>query len=92
GGAAFGYLYGASISKGTDMTLGFNRLMDRLMSWFKPKSKMTVTHRRPMTDMEFNARKVDKQKEIDRILEKIKASGYDSLSKDEKQTLFDASK
>ena len=92
GGAAFGYLYGSSISKGTDMTLGFNRLMDRLVNWFKPKSKLKVTHRRPMTDMEFNARKINQQKEIDRILEKIKASGYDSLSKEEKQTLFDASK
>lgn len=92
GGAAFGYLYGSSISKGTDMTLGFNRLMDRLVAWFKPKSRLKVTHRRPMTDMEFNARKINQQKEIDRILEKIKASGYDSLSKEEKQTLFDASK
>jgi len=92
GGAAFGYLYGASISKGTDVTLGFNRIMDSLAGVFKPKSKLTVTHRRPMTDMEYNSRKITHQKEIDRILDKIKASGYDSLSKDEKQKLFDASK
>lgn len=30
--------------------------------------------------------------EIDRILDKIRKSGYDSLSKDEKQTLFDQSR
>ena len=32
------------------------------------------------------------QNEIDRILDKIRKSGYDSLSKDEKQTLFDQSR
>lgn len=92
GGAAFGYFYGGSISSGRDVTLGFNRIMDRLATLFKPKSKLKVTYRRPVTDMEYNKRKVDKQKEVDRILDKIKRSGYDSLSKEEKQTLFDASK
>ncbi|MBS2210497.1 rhomboid family intramembrane serine protease [Carboxylicivirga mesophila] len=92
GGAAFGYFYGGSISQGRDVTMGFNRMMDRLATLFKPKSKLKVTHRRPMSDMEYNSRKVNKQQEVDRILDKIKKSGYDSLSKEEKQTLFDASK
>ncbi|MBO4719807.1 MAG: rhomboid family intramembrane serine protease [Prevotella sp.] len=43
-------------------------------------------------DMEYNARKRQNQEEIDAILDKIRKSGYDSLSKDEKQKLFDASK
>lgn len=34
----------------------------------------------------------DRQKEIDRILDKIRKSGYDSLTPEEKKTLFDASK
>ena len=34
----------------------------------------------------------EKQKEIDRILDKIRKSGYDSLTPEEKKTLFDASK
>jgi hypothetical protein len=42
--------------------------------------------------MEYNAQKIRRQKELDRILEKIKNSGYDSLSKEEKETLFKASK
>ncbi|MBK3517421.1 rhomboid family protein [Carboxylicivirga marina] len=92
GGAAFGYFYGGQISSGKDVTIGFNRMMDALASLFKRKSRLKVTHKRAVTDMEFNSRKVNKQKEVDRILDKIKASGYDSLSKDEKQTLFDASK
>ncbi|WP_439181719.1 rhomboid family intramembrane serine protease [Carboxylicivirga taeanensis] len=92
GGAVFGYFYGGSISQGRDVTMGFNRLMDRLATLFKPKSKLKVTYRRPMSDLEYNSRKVDQQKEVDRILDKIKKSGYDSLSKQEKQTLFEASK
>ena len=38
-------------------------------------------------DMEFNARKKQNQEEIDAILDKIRKSGYDSLTKEEKQKL-----
>jgi hypothetical protein len=43
-------------------------------------------------DMEYNARKRERQAEIDAILDKIRKSGYDSLTKEEKKKLFDASK
>ena len=43
-------------------------------------------------DMEYNARKRANQEEIDAILDKIRKSGYDSLTKEEKQKLFEASK
>ena len=43
-------------------------------------------------DMEYNARKKQNQEEIDAILDKIRKSGYDSLTKEEKQRLFDASR
>lgn len=43
------------------------------------------------TDWEYNARKKANQEEIDRILDKIRVSGYDSLTKEEKKTLFDSS-
>ena len=43
-------------------------------------------------DMEYNARKKKNQEEIDAILDKIRKSGYDSLTKEEKQKLFDASR
>lgn len=42
-------------------------------------------------DREYNARKRRNQAEIDAILDKIRKSGYDSLTKEEKQKLFDAS-
>ena len=43
------------------------------------------------TDQEYNARKHKNQEEIDAILDKIRKSGYDSLTKEEKKKLFDAS-
>jgi hypothetical protein len=41
--------------------------------------------------MEYNAIKTNRQREVDRILDKVKVSGYDSLTREEKKTLFDAS-
>ena len=69
-------------------------------SWIKinwntdrKRAKMKVQRSsRPMTDDEYNAHRAEHTREVDRILDKIKATGYDSLTKEEKQTLFDASK
>ena len=49
------------------------------------------TQRRRETDEEYNARKRQNQEEVDAILDKISKSGYDSLTKEEKQKLFDQS-
>jgi membrane associated rhomboid family serine protease len=51
----------------------------------------STTYSRPEDDMEYNARKKARQEEIDKILDKIRVSGYDSLSKEEKRRLFEAS-
>lgn len=94
GGAFFGLLYGYQLRKGKDLAVGFGRLMDRIFSWFKPKPKLYVKYKkpqRPETDMDFNRRKADEQKEIDRILEKISKSGYSGLTKEEKELLFRSS-
>ncbi len=93
GGALFGVLYATRLQKGKDTTMGFNRFMDKLFSIFGGRKKMKVTYgtKRPMTDMEYNERKVNQQHNVDRILEKIKRKGYDSLTAEEKRTLFDAS-
>ena len=42
-------------------------------------------------DLNYNERKRQNQEEIDRILDKIRRSGYDSLTKEEKQKLFESS-
>ena len=43
-------------------------------------------------DYEYNARKKEQNEEIDRILDKLKKSGYQSLTTEEKKRLFDASR
>jgi len=92
GGALFGFIYILRYRQGHDMTRGLNRFLDRIFSLFKPKPKIKVTHRRYETDQEYNKRKADEQEEIDRILEKIAKSGYDSLTSQEKDLLFKQSR
>lgn len=43
-------------------------------------------------DYDYNARKKAQSDEVDHILEKLKKSGYESLTTAEKKSLFDASK
>lgn len=45
-----------------------------------------------LIDYNYNARKKAQSDEIDRILDKLKKSGYESLTTEEKKSLFDASK
>lgn len=88
GGALFGYLYVVRYRKGKDMSRGINRLLDSLFGLFKPRPKIRVTHKKNETDLEYNRRKKDEQKEVDIILDKIAKSGYSSLSAREKEILF----
>ncbi len=57
----------------------------------RPHMKAEQTQRRPESDEEYNARQRKNQEEIDAILDKIRKSGYDSLTKEEKKKLFDQS-
>lgn len=88
GGAVFGYLYTLNLRKGRDLSKGFNRMIDNLVTLFKPRKKLRVTHRRPMTDHEYNQLKSERQKRINSILDKISMAGYESLTKEEKDILF----
>ncbi len=88
GGAIFGYYYATQFKKGKDVSKGFGKVVDSFSTAFKPKSKLKVTHKRKETDMEYNTRRADEQKDIDAILEKIARSGYQSLTNKEKDMLF----
>lgn len=92
GGAIVGYLFAIQYKKGKDITKYINRFFDSLANLFKAKPKMKVKHgKRSDADYEYNQRKHNEVAEIDRILDKIKQSGYKSLSSEEKKRLFDAS-
>jgi RNA polymerase-binding transcription factor DksA len=59
----------------------------------KPKYKKSATRSsQTETDEAYRERKKREQMEIDKILDKIKQSGYDSLTAEEKRKLFDQSK
>jgi membrane associated rhomboid family serine protease len=94
GGALFGILFANRYRNGRDWTKGINSLIDNIVNLTKrkPRIKVMPGGRRPETDMEYNARKHEKMKDLDNILDKLKHSGYESLSADEKKRLFDASK
>lgn len=88
GGAIFGYIFIVSYKKNIVITKGFENFLDYFFTLFKPKPKIKVRYKKSKSDYEYNAQKKSNQDEIDKILEKISKSGYDSLSKDEKNSLF----
>ena len=88
GGAVFGYLYTINLRQGKDIGKGINRVLDYIVTLFKPRRKMKVTHRKPANDYDYNKTKAEHQEIINSILEKISKGGYDSLTKEEKETLF----
>ncbi len=94
GGALFGYFFVVSLHKGRDLTKWINGLIDFLHDLFvKPRAKSYKKSAKSsgtrMTDAEFNMNKAQNMREIDRILDKIKKSGYESLNDDEKRKLFE---
>ena len=91
GGAIFGYYFINQLRKGRDVTITVNKIIDSLVFYSKRQPKMKVTHKKTKTDTEYNTQKVNNQAQIDAILDKISKSGYDSLSKTEKDILFRAS-
>lgn len=95
GGFMYGYFFAIQLKRGKDIGKGFSRIFDSIASFFKPRPKMKVSYKnsaKEMNDLDYNKSKAENQKEIDRILDKIAQSGYDSLSKKEKETLFKMSK
>jgi membrane associated rhomboid family serine protease len=71
----------------------FNNMKRNFEQRKKPSQPQTPPHQTPReADMEYNARKKQRQAEVDAILDKIRKSGYDSLTKEEKKRLFEASK
>jgi membrane associated rhomboid family serine protease len=88
GGALFGYIYTMNLRHGKDIGKGFNKILDFFATIFKPRKKLKVTHKKTATEYEYNKIKSEHQKDINSILDKISKGGYDSLTKEEKETLF----
>ena len=107
GGALIGYLYVVQLRRGTDIGAWISGSLDWIKGLFERKPKIRVTHKQrtysrsdeaythssaTKSSKSSSTRTATEQDEIDAILDKISAKGYESLSKEEKQKLFNASK
>lgn len=93
GGAFWGWFYIYQLRKGKDMGAGFVKMLDKIGEWFagifKARKNMKVTYKKPpRDDHDYKQQKNVQQDEINRILDKIGKSGYDSLTSKEKELLF----
>lgn len=98
GGGVFGYVYAVQLVKGNDIGRWFERFMDWVAGLFKKKEKSPFkkVHRNKNATgpsvKNPTMTKTEHQKKIDEILDKIGQSGYESLSKSEKDFLFKSGK
>lgn len=98
-GAFLGFIYAKLLQSGTDLAVPIIKVLMFFELLFKPKPKMKVSHSTyknskkssvsDVQDVDYSEISMD---DIDVILDKLKVSGYPSLSKEEKRILFEYSK
>jgi len=102
GGALIGFIFITQLRKGNDWGAPVYATLTFFSKLFTRKPKIKVSHKRsasrPASSSSSHRSTAPKkevnpdQKEIDAILDKISEKGYESLTKEEKQKLFNASK
>jgi MFS family permease len=88
GGALLGFIFIRQLKKGTDIGKPVNAVFGYVENVTKREKGMKITYKNATNVRPSGS---PSQAEIDGILDKISQSGYESLSKDEKQKLFHAS-
>lgn len=93
GGAVLGFVYIRQLQRGRDLGRPIIAAGEWISALLHGRPRLRVTHRSPQAAPGGKRGPLAQpaQEEIDRILEKISRSGYESLSKEEKQKLFKAS-
>ncbi|HEY5917155.1 MAG TPA: rhomboid family intramembrane serine protease [Chryseolinea sp.] len=94
GGALIGFVYIKQLQAGVNWGSWITAVIDWCKGLFSPKPKVKVTYRKEASAAAKKATKGSSvsQDEIDTILDKISDGGYESLTKEEKEKLFNASK
>lgn len=87
GGALIGFLLTNKLNKGKSLILWMESLLQP-----KQKSPLSTIHKRDKSSVDKKENSKDRQNRIDEILDKISKSGYDALSKEEKDFLFKVGK
>jgi len=97
-GALFGFIYIKLLENGTDLSTAVTKVIDLFVNLFKkspstPFKKVHKNYSKPAAQRTAKiVTKSKEQQQIDEILDKISQSGYDSLTKEEKDFLFRAGK
>jgi membrane associated rhomboid family serine protease len=95
GGALLGFLFIKQLKRGMDLGQPLTNMADSIRKLFTKKPAMKVTYQRKESNRNTSSYNptsyTPNQDEIDAILDKISRSGYESLTKEEKQKLFRAS-
>ncbi len=103
GGALMGFAYVKLLQNGTDLGRPLYWLVDGWSNLLKPKPAVKVSYRQrsnantqastfvSSTNVTATSAATPDQNEVDTILDKISRSGYESLTREEKQKLFRAS-
>lgn len=98
GGAAVGAIFALGLKRGHDITAPLNSLIDAIVNLFSRRPKVrparfksSAAPSAPRPKAPSAASAAD-QAELDKILDKIKKSGYSSLTADERARLFDVSR
>jgi membrane associated rhomboid family serine protease len=97
-GAFFGFIYIKLLENGTDLSKIVSTILDFFVNLFSkspstPFKKVHKNYKRPTAKPTSKIVTKDKtQQQIDEILDKISRSGYDCLTKEEKEFLFKAGK
>ena len=93
GGALMGFIYLKQLQAGVNWGSWVTATLDWFKGLFTAKPKVKVTYRKQYSDTQKpKAKSSISQDEIDAILDKISDAGYESLTKEEKEKLFNASK
>ncbi|WP_313804082.1 rhomboid family intramembrane serine protease [Flavobacterium sp.] len=96
GGALFGFIYIKLLQNRTDLSKIVSNILDYFVTLFRPKKSTPFkkVHRNDTFSKQSQPKpqKDFTQKQIDEILDKISKSGYDSLTKEEKEFLFKVGK
>lgn len=88
GGAFWGVVYILQLRRGIDPGKWLTGIFSGLKKGIAPKPKVKVSYRKPVDEIEYNRMKNQDKTRINGILDKISKSGYDSLTKEEKEILF----
>lgn len=93
GGALFGFIFVKVLHKGIDLSLWITKIITFFETLFNKKEKTPFkkVHKNKTPTFTTTTDNVH-QKKVDEILDKISKSGYDSLTKDEKEFLFKSEK